>query len=51
MGMETAVIDAYPVKMQFPDFVYTALSIITITLIASYRPAIIATRITIQGNL
>lgn len=51
MGMATAVVDAYPVKMQFPDFFYTGLSIITITILASYRPAIIASRITIQGNL
>lgn len=51
MGMQTAVIDAYPVKVLFPDFLYTGLSIITITLLASYRPAIIATRVTIQGNL
>lgn len=51
MGMQTAVIDAYPVKVIFPDFLYTGLSIITITLLASYRPAIIATRVTIQGNL
>ena len=51
MGMETAVIDAYPVKMQLPDFLYTGLSIIAITLVASYRPAIIATRITIQENI
>ena len=51
MGMETAVIDAYPVKMQFPDFLYTGLSIIAITLLASYRPAIIATRTEIQGNI
>ena len=51
MGMETAVIDAYPVKMQFPDFFYTGISIIIITILASYRPAIIATRTTIQGNL
>lgn len=51
MGMETAVIDAYPVKMQFPDFFYTGFSIITITILASYRPAIIASRTTIQGNI
>ena len=51
MGMETAVIDAYPVKMQFFDFLYTGLSIIAITLLASYRPAIIATRTSIQGNI
>ena len=51
MGMQTAVIDAYPVKMQFPDFLYTGLSIIFITLVSSYRPAVIASRINIQGNL
>lgn len=51
MGMETAVIDAYPVKMQFADFLYTGLSIITITFLASYRPAIIAARTNIQGNI
>ena len=51
MGMATAVIDAYPVKMQFPDFFYTGMSIIIITLLASYRPAIIASRVSIQGNL
>ena len=51
MGMETAVVDAYPVKMQFPDFFYTGFSIIVITVLASYRPALIATKTTIQGNL
>lgn len=51
MGMQTAVIDAYPVKMQFPDFLYTGLSIITITILASYRPAIIAARTSIQENI
>jgi lipoprotein-releasing system permease protein len=51
MGMQTAVIDAYPVKMQLPDFVYTGLSIVLITLVSSYRPAVIATKTGIQGNL
>jgi lipoprotein-releasing system permease protein len=41
MGMQTSVLDAYPVKMQF---IYTALSLILITFLASYRPAVIATR-------
>ena len=44
MGMQTAIIDAYPVKMQWTDFLYTALSITVITLVATYRPAIIAAR-------
>ena len=51
MGMDTAVIDAYPVKIQLPDFIYTGLSIIVITLLSSYRPAVIATRIGIQENI
>ncbi len=51
MGMQTAVVDAYPVKIQAPDFIYTGLSIILITLAASYRPAVLAARTTIQGNV
>ena len=45
MGMQTSVLEAYPVKMEFQDFIYTSLSIIVITLLASVRPASIATRI------
>jgi len=44
MGMVTSVIDAYPVKMQLGDFIYTALCIVVITLLASYHPANIATK-------
>ena len=51
MGMETSVLDSYPVKMEFTDFVYTGISIILITFLASYRPAIIATRSSIKDNL
>ncbi|WP_435355416.1 ABC transporter permease [Emticicia sp. SJ17W-69] len=39
MGMQSAIIDAYPVKMNPSDFVLTAIAIIIITLIASYLPA------------
>jgi lipoprotein-releasing system permease protein len=49
--MESAVVDAYPVKMQFPDFIYTGLSIIIITMLSSYRPAVIASRVKTQRNL
>jgi lipoprotein-releasing system permease protein len=51
MGMQTSVLDAYPVKMQFQDFLYTAISIIIITFLASYRPAQIATRSRLKVNL
>ena len=48
MGMETAVLENYPVKMQVLDFLYTSISLVIITLTISYRPAIIATR---YGNV
>lgn len=51
MGMETSVLENYPVKMQLTDFAYTALSLICITLIISYRPAVIATRYNTLENL
>ncbi|MDZ7606781.1 MAG: FtsX-like permease family protein [Cyclobacteriaceae bacterium] len=44
MGMQTAVVDAYPVKMQLTDFLYTGVSIVLITIASSYRPAILASR-------
>ena len=51
MGMATSVLDAYPVKMVFTDFLFTGLSIIIITLLASLRPATIATRYNNWFNL
>lgn len=44
MGMETAVLENYPVVMKWQDFAYTAGSLIIITLAISYRPAVVATR-------
>lgn len=44
MGMETSVLSNYPVEMQTHDFLFTALSLIVITVSISYRPAVIATR-------
>jgi len=51
MGMQTAIVDAYPVKMQFSDFFYTAIAISIITFLASYRPATIAARTEIKDFL
>lgn len=39
MGMDTALIDAYPVKMDPMDFLITAVAVIFITLLVSYFPA------------
>ncbi len=44
MGMETSVLENYPVKMKAIDFLYTSAALIGITFLISYRPAIIATR-------
>jgi len=44
MGMETAIVDAYPVKMQFFDFAVTGITIALITFVASYFPAIKAAK-------
>lgn len=44
MGMESAIVDAYPVKMQLPDFAATGITIALITFVASYFPAVKAAK-------
>jgi lipoprotein-releasing system permease protein len=51
MGMVTSVLDAYPVKIVFTDFIYIAGIIIFITLLASHRPATIAAKYNDWKNL
>lgn len=51
LGMQTSLIDAYPIRRQLSDFVYTALSVVVITLIATYRPAQLAATTTISAHL
>ncbi len=51
MGMQTSVVSAYPVKMQLLDFLYTAVCVIIITFMASYRPASIASKIKVISHL
>ncbi|OGX85344.1 hypothetical protein BEN47_15010 [Hymenobacter lapidarius] len=51
MGMATSVVDAYPVKMQVSDIVFTCLSIILITLAVSIRPALNASKLDLRDNL
>ena len=40
MGMENAIVNSYPVKMKFTDFLLTSLVIISITAVVSFYPAI-----------
>jgi lipoprotein-releasing system permease protein len=51
MGMATSVVDAYPVKMQASDLIFTCLSIILITLAVSIRPALNASKLDLRDNL
>ena len=51
MGMATSVVDAYPVKMQASDLIFTCLSIIIITIAVSIRPALNASRLDLRENL
>jgi lipoprotein-releasing system permease protein len=45
LGVTSSIVESYPVKMKLNDFLYTSLSVIVITLLASYRPALIASKV------
>ena len=51
MGMATSVVDAYPVKIQVSNLVFTCLSIIIITLAVSIRPALNAGNLDLRESL
>lgn len=51
MGMQSAVMNAYPVKLELMDFVMVGVSVVLITILISYRPAIIASRVETIKNL
>ena len=51
MGLENAVVANYPVKLLVSDFGFTAACMFIITLLISYRPAIIATRTSLTKML
>ncbi len=44
MGMENAIVSAYPVKMKFTDFLSVSIVIVAITFIISFYPAQLASR-------
>lgn len=51
MGVDTSVIDAYPVDMKLNDFLLSSASIVLITLVFSSRPAFIASRSSVLDQL
>ena len=44
MGLQTSVVNFYPVKMEWQDFAATSIVIIIITILASFRPATMAVK-------
>jgi len=51
LGVASSVVNAYPIKMVWTDFLWTSLSVVVITFLASYRPASIAAKINTVENL
>lgn len=45
LGVTSSIVESYPVKMEVSDFLFTSLSVILITFLASYRPALIASKV------
>ena len=44
MGMNSSVVDGYPVKLALMDFVYVFVAMSVVTIIISSRPATLAAR-------
>lgn len=51
MGMASAVMDGYPVKMVVSDFIYVFFLMFVITILISFRPAVLASRFASVHNL
>ena len=51
MGMDSAVVDGYPVKMVFSDFAYVFFVMTIVTMLISSRPAALASRLASIENL
>jgi lipoprotein-releasing system permease protein len=45
LGIASGVVDAYPVRINWEDFVWISFAVVTITLLASWRPAWIASQV------
>ena len=45
LGISSGVVDAYPVRIHWPDLGWISLAVVTITLLASWRPAWIAAQV------
>jgi lipoprotein-releasing system permease protein len=51
LGIISGVVDAYPVRVHWPDLVWISLAVVAITLVASWRPAWIASQVNAAQEL
>jgi lipoprotein-releasing system permease protein len=51
IGTQTSLLDAYPIKGLWRDYLYVGIGVCLATLIASYRPAVLATKVQIKEQL
>ena len=51
LGAQTSLLEAYPIKMKVSDFMYTAVGVVLMTLIAAYRPAQLASKVNVREHL
>jgi lipoprotein-releasing system permease protein len=51
LGIASGVVDAYPVRIHWPDLGWITLAVVTITLMASWRPAWIAAQVNLIDEL
>ena len=51
LGVTSSIVESYPVKMIWTDFLYTSVSVVAITFLASYRPALIAAKVRTVDHL
>ena len=49
--MSTSMVQAYPVKLIWYDLLFVGISVCLVTILTSYRPAIIATRVSLIEHL
>ena len=51
LGISSAVVEAYPVRIVWTDFLWISISVLSITLLASWRPAAIASQVDVVREL
>ncbi len=51
LGVESSIIDHYPIKKEFKDFVYAIGSVLILSFLASLKPADVASKYSVTGSI